>query len=155
MDEYQNYESALNALTEAFKILSKTSGPNQSVKSKEISTKIESLEKFISLRLAAAASPQGISQFENLLRSPFMGIIKPKNVYSALFQIQFDHQMDSEALQTLNMMKSSVPNFVDYLNRDTVIRLCNKCNIPPDVYLRQEENDGDDNPEEIREIIRR
>lgn len=155
MDEYQNYESAMNALREAQKILGKSSVTSESSRSRELSTKIEALEEFVSIQKAAESNPQAVVQLESLLRSSYSGLLKPRNIYSALFKVQVQHQLDSEALQTLDVMKSTVPRFMEYLDRETVKKFCIKCNISPDIYLSNEGNEADDMQDEIKEVIKR
>ena len=155
VDEFQNYESALNALREAQKVLSKTSETSQSSsRRRDLASMIDSLEKFIGILQSAASNPQAITELQGLIGS-YTGLLKPGNVYSAIFKLQALHQLNSEALATLDVMKSTVPRFVEYVDRDTVTQLCLKCNISPDVYLRQPGYEGEEVQDEIREVIRR
>lgn len=116
---------------------------------------MEFLEQFINLRQNSTTNPQNIAQFENLLSSPNLsvGILKPGNVYSTIFQLYVDHQLFNEALHTLNGMKTTIPNFMNYLNSQQVSRLCLTLKISPSLYLSQETQDGEENPEDIKEII--
>jgi hypothetical protein len=82
-----------------------------------------------------------------------LGILKPGNVYSAIFQLYVDHQLQSEALQTLNGMKATIPNFMNYLDADTVSQLCLMQNVSPTLYLNQDDQNGEENSEDIKEII--
>lgn len=53
IDDYQNYEKALDALTEAFKCLSKaedTSGGQQATRLAELQHKITLIKKFIHMQ---------------------------------------------------------------------------------------------------------
>lgn len=117
--------------------------------------KMAFLEQFINITQMASANVQGIVQFESILNSSSMnlGILKPGNVYSAIFQLYVDHQLQSEALQTLNGMKATIPNFMNYLNADTVSQLCLIQNVSPTLYLNQDDQNGEENSEDIKEII--
>ena len=134
----------------------KTSESSQSTRSKTLSMKMAFLEQFINITQMASANLQGIVQFESILNSSSMnlGILKPGNVYSAIFQLYVDHQLQSEALQTLNGMKATIPNFMNYLNADTVSQLCLIQNVSPTLYLNQGDQNGEENSaEDIKEII--
>lgn len=133
----------------------KTSESSQSTRSKTLSMKMAFLEQFINITQMASANVQGIVQFESILNSSSMnlGILKPGNVYSAIFQLYVDHQLQSEALQTLNGMKATIPNFMNYLDADTVSQLCLMQNVSPTLYLNQDDQNGEENSEDIKEII--
>ena len=134
----------------------KTSESSQSTRSKTLSMKMAFLEQFINITQMASANLQGIVQFESILNSSSMnlGILKPGNVYSAIFQLYVDHQLQSEALQTLNGMKATIPNFMNYLDVDTVSQLCLIQNVSPTLYLNQGDQNGEENSaEDIKEII--
>jgi hypothetical protein len=133
----------------------KTSESSQSTRSKTLSMKMAFLEQFINITQMASANLQGIVQFESILNSSSMnlGILKPGNVYSAIFQLYVDHQLQSEALQTLNGMKATIPNFMNYLDADTVSQLCLMQNVSPTLYLNQDDQNGEENSEDIKEII--
>ena len=145
----------MNALKEAHKIMSKTPESSQSTRSKAIHLKMAFLEQFINIRKMSATNLQEISQFENILQSSSMdlGILKPGNVYSAIFQLYVDNQLHNEALQTLNGMKAIVPKFMNYLDTDTVSRLCLIQNVSPTLYLEKDNQNGEENSEDIKEII--
>lgn len=155
MDEYQSYDNAMNALKEAHKVASKIPENNQSTKSKMLATKMAFLEQFINIKQMSATNSQVIPQFESILNSPDLdlGILKPGNVYATIFQLYIDHQMHNEALQTLNGMKTTIPNFMSYLDGGTVSNLCLTLNLSSTLYLKQDVQDGEENPEDITEII--
>lgn len=145
----------MNALKEAHKIVSKTPENNQSTKSNVLAMKMAFLEQFINIKQMSATNSQVIPQFESILSSPGMdlGILRPGNVYATIFQLYVDHQMHNEALQTLDGMKTTIPNFMTYLDRDTVSKLCFTLNLSPTLYLKQDFQDEEENPEDITEII--
>ncbi|KZS12398.1 Intraflagellar transport protein 140 [Daphnia magna] len=155
VDEYQSYDNAMNALKEAHKIVSKTPENNQSTKSNVLAMKMAFLEQFINIKQMSATNSQVIPQFESILSSPGMdlGILRPGNVYATIFQLYVDHQMHNEALQTLDGMKTTIPNFMTYLDRGTVSKLCFTLNLSPTLYLKQDFQDEEENPEDITEII--
>lgn len=113
------------------------------------------LEQFLNIRQMSVTNPQAIAQFEGILGSPNLdlGILKPGNIYSTIFQLYVDHELHSEAFQTLNGMKETIPNFMNYLDSETVSKLCLSLNVSPALYLKQDNQDGDENPEDIREVI--
>merc|ERR1712071_248395 len=123
IDEYQNYESALNALKEAQKIQSKTPENNQP---NNLEAKLTLLEKTINLKVGANSNPkEGVAQLEALLKSSDLqlGIIQEGNIYALIFNIQLQHPMDEEAQKTLNAMKQNTPNFIQYLDQETLSTL--------------------------------
>lgn len=156
MDEYHNYQSALNALKETQKVLTKSSGRDQSARIKTVNSKMEFLEHFLSLCQVSASNPEIISQFDGLLRSHAMelGILKPGHIYAAIFKLQMEHKLYQEALNTLNMMKSQVSNVLAFLNSSEIASLCTTLNIPTDVYLRNNLFEEGDTSDEIAEVIR-
>jgi len=123
IDEYQNYESALNALKEAQKIQSKTPENNQP---NNLEAKLTLLEKIINLKVGANSNPkEGVAQLEALLKSSDLqlGIIQEGNIYALIFNIQLQHKLDEEAQKTLNAMKQNTPNFIQYLDQETLSTL--------------------------------
>ena len=117
--------------------------------------KMAYLEQFINIRQMSETNPKAIAQFESILSSPNLdlGILKLGNIYSTIFQLYVDHQLHSEALQTLNGMKATIPKFMNYLDSDSVTKLCLILNVSPALYLQQDSQDRDENQEDIREVI--
>ncbi|KAM4526087.1 intraflagellar transport protein 140 homolog [Fundulus diaphanus] len=74
IDDYQNYEKALDALTEAFKCLSKAkdaSGGQQEVKLAELQQKIVLIQKFVHIRRLYPQDPdEAVRLCEALLEEP-------------------------------------------------------------------------------------
>ena len=83
-----------------------------------------------------------------------LGILKPGDIYAAMFQLQCQHKLNQEALNTLNLLKSLVPNLLTYVNSVEVVSLCTALNIPSNVYLRNNLHEDGDTSEEIAEVIR-
>lgn len=145
IDEYQNYESALNALKEAQKIQSNVSS---SVQSDMIEARIAFLEKFINLKEMANLNPvEGVVQLEALLEAPDfqLGGLKAGNIYSSIFNIQLHHDLNEEALQTLKSMSVIVPNFMQYLDRESVSTLCHNMGQSPNAFFNHSSESNNEN----------
>ena len=143
-------------MREAQKVASKNSDTNQSTKARVLLVKIDFLEQFTRLCHECQADPKKIVQLESLLKSSSLelGILKPANIYSAVYHLQMEHKMSREALATLNAMKATIPSYMNYLNYESVSQLCSMMNIPPSTYITQAVNDEEENnTEEIRERI--
>ena len=141
IDEYQNYESALNALKEAQKIQSSNS-------SSTIEAKKAFLEKFLETKESADLNPlEGIVKLEALLKASDLqlGILRAGNIYSSIFNVQLQHHFYEEALQTLKSMSSSIPNFMQYLDRESVTSLCHTRGLSPNSFLTQSTENNDEN----------
>lgn len=133
IDEYQNYDSALNALREAHKSLSRTS--EHSVKALTLVRKMELLNKFI--LVLTEGGPQAVVELGGFFNSPDMelGIIKAGNVYSAVIDIQMKAQAYSQALETMNLMLSSGTNIERFVNREKILHICKNLNVPSKPYI--------------------
>ena len=143
-------------MREAYKIASKNADiNNQSTRARVLLVKIDFLDQFTRLCNECQTDPKKIAQLEGVLKSNSLelGILKTANIYSAIFHLQMEHKMNREALTTLNAMKATIPNFMHYLNYESVSHLCSTMNIPPSTYITQETNDEEDNTEEIKERI--
>ena len=84
------------------------------------------LEKIINLKVGANSNPkEGVAQLEALLKSSDLqlGIIQEGNIYALIFNIQLQHKLDEEAQKTLNAMKQNTPNFIQYLDQETLSTL--------------------------------
>jgi len=144
IDEYQNYESALNALKEAQKIRTSSSSTTQP---DTIEAKRAFLEKFINLKESVNLNPvESVAQLEALVKATDfqLGMLRAGHIYSSIFNIQFKHGFNEEALKTLKSMSSTVPNFMQYLDRESVSVLCNNMGLSPSTFFNHKAESNDD-----------
>ena len=71
-----------------------------------------------------------------------LGIIRIGNIYSTIFNIQIHYQLHKEAIMSLSQMKQSIPNFMMYLDQETVSMLCQATGISSDMFLDTDNYDG-------------
>ncbi|XP_072916135.1 intraflagellar transport protein 140 homolog [Hemitrygon akajei] len=91
IDEYQNYEKALGALTEAYKCLSKAKMRNQGEQEerlRELQNKLTTVKKFVQIRRLYEEDPmEGLKQCEVLLREPELEhAVRTGDIYALLVE---------------------------------------------------------------------
>ncbi|XP_039102700.1 intraflagellar transport protein 140 homolog [Hyaena hyaena] len=127
IDEYQNYDKAHGALTEAYKCLSKAKAKSpldHETKLAQLQSKMTLVKRLIQARRTYAEDPkEAVRQCELLLEEPELGsTVRVGDVYSFLVQ----HYVQTEQLQTayryLEEMRRRVPsaNMSYYVSPRTV-----------------------------------
>ncbi|XP_039255691.2 intraflagellar transport protein 140 homolog [Styela clava] len=127
IDEYQNYDKALGAMTEAFKCLSKAKMANkqqQEDKVTELKTRIALVKKFIQAkRLFDSDSLEATKQCQVLLaENDLDSAVRIGDVYGVLIE-NYAHTQDYEkAYQMMQEMQRRIPtvNMAYYVNMRTI-----------------------------------
>ncbi|CAJ0957557.1 unnamed protein product [Ranitomeya imitator] len=137
IDEYQNYEKAMGALTEAYKCLSKAkmrSPEEQERRQSDMQNKITLVKRFIQARRSYPADKQeAIRQCELLLDEPDVeGAVRIGDVYGFLVE-HYTQQGDfQKAYRCLEEMRSKMPsvNLSYYVPQSTVEAVYRALSIP-------------------------
>ncbi|XP_075035600.1 intraflagellar transport protein 140 homolog [Mixophyes fleayi] len=137
IDEYQNYEKAMGALTEAYKCLTKAkmrSPEEQERKLSDIQNKITLVKRFLQARRAYSTDKQeAIRQCELLLEEPDLeGAVRIGDVYAFLVD-HYTQQGDfQKAYRFLEEMRSKMPsvNLSYYVSQSTVEAVYRALSIP-------------------------
>jgi len=115
IDEYQNYEKAVGALTEAFKCLTKakmTDKTKQENKITELKSKIALIKTFITTRrLFDNDAPEGVKQCMGLLQEHDLNTsVRYGDVYALLIEYFASQQNYERAYQCVEELKQRVPH---------------------------------------------
>ncbi|PIO37426.1 hypothetical protein AB205_0221420 [Aquarana catesbeiana] len=137
IDEYQNYEKALGALTEAYKCLTKAkmrSPEEQERKLSEMQNKLTLVKRFIQARRSYSVDKQeAIRQCELLLEEPDLeSAVRFGDVYAVLVE-HYTQQGDfQKAYRCLEEMRSKMPsvNLTFYVSQSTVEAVYRALSIP-------------------------
>lgn len=128
IDEYQNYEKALGALTECIKCLEKAgeSGKNAE-KIMEISKNMELISKFVSGQKTYPRDPESaIKICLDLLKEPNINqAVRKGDIYGFLIEHYAKTQNFRAAQQTLNELQRAIPNvnLAYYVNSDVLLSI--------------------------------
>ncbi|XP_077305302.1 intraflagellar transport protein 140 homolog [Lithobates pipiens] len=137
IDEYQNYEKALGALTEAYKCLTKAkmrSPEEQERKLSEMQNKLTLVKRFIQARRSYSVDKQeAVRQCELLLEEPDLeSAVRFGDVYAVLVE-HYTQQGDfQKAYRCLEEMRSKMPsvNLTYYVSQSTVEAVYRALSIP-------------------------
>ncbi|XP_078482947.1 intraflagellar transport protein 140 homolog [Ciona intestinalis] len=132
IDEYQNYEKAMGALTEAFKCLTKAKMANkqqQEIKITELKARIALVKKFIQTRRLFDSDPQeGIKQCHALINEPDLeSSVRYGDVYGLLIEYCASQDNNDKAYHYMQELRSRLPTvtlsyFVNMKTIETVHR---------------------------------
>ncbi|KAG8433203.1 hypothetical protein GDO86_017477 [Hymenochirus boettgeri] len=134
IDEYQSYEKALGALSEAYKCLSKAkmrSPEDQERKLSDMQSKITLVTRFIQAR--RADSQEAVKQCELLLEEPDLdSAIRIGDVYGLLVEHYAQQNNFQQAYQYLEEMRSKMPtvNLTYYVPQSTMEVVHRALSIP-------------------------
>uniref|UniRef100_A0A8C5R4T8 Intraflagellar transport 140 n=1 Tax=Leptobrachium leishanense TaxID=445787 RepID=A0A8C5R4T8_9ANUR len=161
IDEYQNYEKAMGALTEAYKCLSKAkvrSPEEQERKLGDLQSKITLVKRFIQARRAYSAdSQEAVKQCEQLLEEPDLdSAVRAGDVYGLLVEHHAQQGDFQKAYRSLEEMRSKVPsvNLTYYVSQSTVETIHRALTIPlakQNVHEHVRHNSVEDS-EEVEEV---
>ncbi|XP_023369568.1 intraflagellar transport protein 140 homolog [Otolemur garnettii] len=115
IDEYQNYNKAHGALTEAYKCLAKakaTSPLDQETKLAQLQSKMALVKRFIQVRRTYTEDPkESIKQCELLLEEPDLdSTIRVGDVYSFLVEHYLQMEEHQTAYKYLEEMRKRIPS---------------------------------------------
>ncbi|XP_075422551.1 intraflagellar transport protein 140 homolog isoform X2 [Ascaphus truei] len=165
IDEYQNYEKALGALTEAYKCLSKAklrSPEEQERKLSDMQSKMALVKRFIQARRTYSAdSQEAAKQCELLLEEPDLdGAIRIGDVYGLLVEHYTQQEDFQKAYRCLEEMRAKMPsvNLTYYVSQSTVEAVHRALSIPlsrdaaPERVRHNSLEDGEEVEEEVPEM---
>ncbi|KAM4697334.1 intraflagellar transport protein 140 homolog [Rhinophrynus dorsalis] len=164
IDEYQNYEKALGALTEAYKCLSKAkmrSPEEQERKLSDMQSKMTLVKRFIQVRRAYSVdSQEAVKQCELLLEEPDLDTaVRIGDVYGLLVEHHTQQRDFQKAYHCLEEMRSKMPsvNLTYYVSQSTVEAVHRALSIPltrhaPSEHMRHNSMEDNEEVEEVPEI---
>lgn len=166
IDEYQNYEKALGALTEAYKCLSKAKMRNpqeQESKLADLQSKMTLVKRFIQARRAYSEdTKEAVRQCELLLEEPDLdSAIRIGDVYGLLIDHYSQQEEFQMAYKCLEEMRKRLPsvNLTYYVNQRTVEAVHRAVGIPlsrnsvPERIRHNSMEDGEEVDEEVADEI--
>ncbi|XP_025272825.3 intraflagellar transport protein 140 homolog [Canis lupus familiaris] len=162
IDEYQNYDKAHGALTEAHKCLSKAKAQSpldQETKLAQLQSKMTLVKRFIQARRMYPEDPkEAVKQCELLLEEPELeGTIRMGDVYGFLVQHYLQGEEFHMAYKYLEEMRKRVPsaNMSYYVNQRTVDAVHQGLGIPlmHTVPERVHHNSAEDHKEMDEEVL--
>uniref|UniRef100_A0A1A7WHH5 Intraflagellar transport 140 homolog n=1 Tax=Iconisemion striatum TaxID=60296 RepID=A0A1A7WHH5_9TELE len=158
IDDYQNYEKALNALTEAFKCLSKakdTSGGQQEVRLADLQNKISLIKKFVHIRsLYSKDADEAVQLCEALLEEPELDpAVRIGDAFGFLIEHHCQQRDFQTAYQKLENLQKLLPsqNVRYYISQSSFNTLQKEMGIPMEVDLGKNLNEDDEVEEELNE----
>nr|XP_051686227.1 intraflagellar transport protein 140 homolog isoform X2 [Oryctolagus cuniculus] len=164
IDEYQNYDKAHGALTEAYKCLSKAKAKSpldQETKLAQLQSKLTLVKRFIQARRTYAEDPkESVRQCELLLQEPDLdSIVRVGDVYGFLVEHFLRTEEHQTAYKYLEEMRKALPaaNISYYVDQRTVDAVHQGLGLPlaraaPERIRHnsmEEQRDADDVAEEV------
>ncbi|GFW92353.1 intraflagellar transport protein 140 homolog [Trichonephila clavipes] len=159
IDEYQNYEKALDALTEAYKSFSKVPNSANSEKLENLKLKIETVKKFVDIRQLYESNPEdAVKQCRDLLHLDNIdAAVRKGDIYGFLIEHFCSHENYKVAYSILEQMQNTMPdvNLPYYIKVDNLKAIYKALDLKPNIqsnFLDSKKTDQDlsDN-EEIEE----
>ncbi|XP_041061995.1 intraflagellar transport protein 140 homolog isoform X3 [Carcharodon carcharias] len=164
IDEYQNYEKALGALTEAYKCLSKAKMKSQSELEErlgQLQNKLTMVKKFVQIRRLYEEDPkEALKQCENLLGEPGLNqTVRTGDVYALLIEHHAQQGSFEVAYKYMEEMTKKLPsaNVTYYINQqitDAIYKAVGvpiKANIVVEKVRHSSAEDGDEVEEDVAE----
>lgn len=162
IDEYQNYDKAHGALTEAYKCLSKAKAKNpldQETKLAQLQSKMTLVKRFIQARRTYTEDPkESVRQCELLLEEPDLdSTIRVGDVYGFLVEHHVQMEEYQMAYKYLEEMRKRLPsaNMSYYVDQRTVDTVHQGLGLPPSRIMpeRVRHNSMEDHKEVYEEVI--
>ncbi|XP_028616848.1 intraflagellar transport protein 140 homolog [Grammomys surdaster] len=162
IDEYQNYDKAHGALTEAYKCLSKAKAKSpldQETKLAQLQSKMTLVKRFIQARRTYTEDPkESIRQCELLLEEPDLdSTIRVGDVYGFLVEHHVQMEEYQMAYKYLEEMRKRLPsaNISYYVDQRTVDTVHQGLGLPPSRIMpeRVRHNSMEDHKEVDEEVI--
>ncbi|GBM15541.1 Intraflagellar transport protein 140 [Araneus ventricosus] len=158
IDEYQNYEKALEALTEAYKSLSKAPGSANSEKLENMKMKIETVKKFVDIRQLYESNPEdAVKQCRDLLHLENVdAAVRKGDIYGFLIEHFCSHENYKVAYSILEQMQNTMPdvNLPYFIKVDNLKAIYKALDLKPNVqsnFMDTKKSDDLSDNEEIEE----
>ncbi|XP_069761379.1 intraflagellar transport protein 140 homolog isoform X2 [Narcine bancroftii] len=161
IDEYQNYEKALGALTEAYKCLTKAKMRNQDEVEErlgQLQNKLTTVKKFVQIRRLHEEDPkEALKQCEILLAEPKLDqAVRTGDVYALLVEHHARQGNFEVAYKYMEEMAMKLPsgNITFYVNQQIIEAVYKTVGVPVKDNLaeRVQQNSGDDGVEVEEEV---
>eukprot|EP00050_Salpingoeca_kvevrii_P007157 m.294179 g.294179 ORF g.294179 m.294179 type:complete len:1361 (-) comp12942_c0_seq1:503-4585(-) len=157
IDDYQNYDKALGALTEALKCMSKAKMKDfgeQETRVSSLQARINMVKKFCGVRGLAETNPEEmLQQARLLLQEPDIETaIRIGDVYGLMIEYQASQERYSQAYELMQEMRQKIENvnIAYYVNMRTIETVHRALDIPLGRGLGAEDQGGDDDiPEDL------
>ncbi|KAM6155253.1 intraflagellar transport protein 140 homolog [Rhynchocyon petersi] len=165
IDEYQNYDKAHGALTEAYKCLAKAKAKNpldQEAKLAQLQSKMTLVKRFTQARRTYTEDPkEAVRECELLLEEPGLGsTIRVGDIYGFLVEHFLQLGEHQAAYKYLEEMRKRIPaaNMSYYVSQHIVNAIHQGLGIPlahlgPECALRNSAEDIRDGPEDVLEEV--
>ncbi|KFM79558.1 Intraflagellar transport protein 140-like protein, partial [Stegodyphus mimosarum] len=160
IDEYQNYEKALEALSEAYKSLSKVTNGSNSEKLENLKTKLEIVKKFVDIRQLYESNPdEAVKKCRDLLHLENIDIaVRRGDIYGFLVEHFCSQENYKVAYSIVEQMQNTLPdiNLPYYIKVDNLKAIYKALDLKPNAQTslmedtKTQENELSDN-EEIEE----
>ncbi|XP_033108707.1 intraflagellar transport protein 140 homolog [Anneissia japonica] len=161
IDEYQNYDKALGALSEAYKCLSKAKLKNTSQQEEKLAAlkhRINLVKKFVQARRVYDEEPEeAMKQCQVLLEEHDLdSAVRVGDVYGMMIEHYARQESFKKAYACMEEMRSRIPtvNMAFYVNMRTIEAIHRALDIPLGRGMgaeKKDEDDGDEVEEEVQE----
>ncbi|XP_071962146.1 intraflagellar transport protein 140 homolog [Antedon mediterranea] len=161
IDEYQNYDKALGALSEAYKCLSKAKLKNASQQEEKLAAlkhRINLVKKFVQARRVYDEDPEeAMKQCQVLLEEQDLdSAVRVGDVYGMMIEHYARQETYKKAYACMEEMRSRIPtvNMAFYVNMRTIEAIHRSLDIPLGRGMgaeKKDEDDGDEVEEEVQE----
>ncbi|XP_051876987.1 intraflagellar transport protein 140 homolog isoform X1 [Pristis pectinata] len=161
IDEYQNYEKALGALTEAYKCLSKAkmrSPGEQEEQLGQLQNKLTTVKKFVQIRRLYEEDPkEALKQCEILLGAPELDqAVRTGDIYALLVEHHAQQGNFEVAYKYMEEMATKLPsgNMTFYINQQIAEAIYKAVGVPvkDNIVQRVRRNSGEDGGEVEEEV---
>ncbi|XP_076028823.1 intraflagellar transport protein rempA [Oratosquilla oratoria] len=124
IDEYQNYDKAMGALSEAYKCLTSSNHPQAQERLPSIQYKLEKVKQFISIRrMFEESGESAVAEARELLQDPNLeNAVRQGDLYAAIIEFFATNGNYKSALAALQELKAKMPktNLSWYVNSQTL-----------------------------------
>ena len=149
IDDYQNYDKALGALTEALKYINKAKNMDfdeQEARVNSLTNRIDLVKKFVSVKQLAKSDTNGMVEGAHaLLRTPEIETaVRIGDIYGFLFQFFAESEQYHDAFDMMKEMLERIPNvnLAYYIDMGLVAKIRQKVNPGGDFPVDNHEGDG-------------
>ncbi|XP_078096576.1 intraflagellar transport protein 140 homolog isoform X2 [Mustelus asterias] len=162
IDEYQNYEKALGALTEAYKCLSKAKMKSQSELEErlgQLQNKLTMVKTFVQIRRLYEEDPkEALKQCENLLMEPELDqTIRTGDVYALLIEHHAQQGSFEVAYKYMEEMTKKLPsvNVTYYINQQIIDAIYKAVGVPikANIVMEKVRHNSAEDGEEVEEDV--